>query len=362
MRGLGTIFRQRNSRFFWMQYFVAGQRFRESTGRDRIRDAQEVLKNKLLEIQQQGGAGSAPSKISHLYALIENDYTKNQRKSIVHLRSLWTNHLSAFFADLATTKLSSEQIDTYVRRRLDDGAANASVNRELSALKRMYKLAIKSGRLRTMPYIGMLKERNVRTGFVKDADYQALSRETAKAGLWLRGLFEVAYTYGFRKTELTGMRVRQVDLKEGTIELNPGETKSDEGRAVEITESVRSILAQCIAGKKADDLVFTRAGGSPAGNFRRVWAGSCAAAGCPGLLFHDLRRSGVRNMRRAGISEKVAMGISGHKTRSVFERYNIVDPADLKEAAAKIERGAERRASGNEADASASPPNPANGR
>ena len=128
MRGLGTIFRQRNSRFFWMQYFVTGRRVRESTKCERIRDAQEVLKNKLLEIQQQGGAGSAPSKISHLYALIENDYTKNQRKSIVHLRSLWTNHLSAFFADLATTKLSSEQIDTYVRRRLDDGAANASVN------------------------------------------------------------------------------------------------------------------------------------------------------------------------------------------------------------------------------------------
>lgn len=349
MRGLGTIFRQRNSRFFWMQYFVDGRRVRESTKCDRLKAAQDVLRNKLLEIQQQGGSsGSAPAKIANLYALIENDYSKNGRKSIVHLRGLWNNHLSVFFADLATTKLSTEQIDTYVRRRLDDGAANASVNRELSALKRMYKLAIKSGRLKTMPYIAMLKERNVRSGFVKDADYQALARETAKVGLWLRGLFEVAYTYGFRKSELTGMRVRQVDLNEGTIELNPGETKSDEGRVVEITESVRSILSQCIAGKEADDLVFTRPGGSPAGNFRRVWARARAAAGSPGLLFHDLRRSGVRNMRRAGISEKVAMGISGHKTRSVFERYNIVDPADLKEAAAKIEQGAERRAAGRQ--------------
>jgi integrase len=328
-----------------MQYFVDGRRVRESTKCDRIREAQDVLKTKLLELQQQGGhgSGSAPATIANLYALIENDYSKNGRKSIIHLRGLWNNHLSLFFADLSTTKLSAEQIDTYVRRRLDDGSANASVNRELSALKRMYKLAIKSGRLKTMPYIAMLKERNVRSGFVKDADYQALARETAKVGLWLRGLFEVAYTYGFRKSELTTMRVRQVDLKEGTIELNPGETKTDEGRVIEMTESVRQVLALCIDGKGPDELVFTRGNGSPAGNFRRVWSRARIAAGCPRLLFHDLRRSGVRNMRRSGISEKVAMGISGHKTRSVFERYNIVDPADLKEAAAKIERGAEKR-------------------
>ena len=280
MRGFGTIFRQHGSRFFWMQYYVDGERFRESTKCDRIRDAQDVLKTKLVEIQQQGGTRTgAPAKIANLYALIENDYSKNGRKSLVHLRGLWNNHLSAFFADLSTAKLSTEQIDTYVRRRLDDGAANASVNRELSALKRMYKLAIKSDRLKTMPYIAMLKERNVRSGFVKDADYQALSRETAKVGLWLRGLFEVAYTYGFRKSELTTMRVRQVDLKEGTIELNPGETKTDEGRAIEMTASVRQVLAQCIAGKGPDELVFTRGNGSPAGNFRRVWNRVCTAAG-----------------------------------------------------------------------------------
>jgi integrase len=351
MRGFGTIFRQRKSRFFWMQYFVAGQRFRESTKRERMKAAQDVLKNKLLEIQQQSAIAeghNAPATIAGLYAIIESDYEMNGRKSLVHLRILWKNHLEPYFAAIATAKLTSDQVVEYARRRRTEGAANASINRELAALKRMYKLALKSGRLKLVPYISMLKERNVRKGFLRDADYDALARETAKTGLWLRALFELAYTYGWRKSELTKMRVAQIDIAEGTIELNPGETKNDQGRVVEMTRSVRDLLGQCITGKEAGDLVFTRANGKPVGNFRRAWARACRDAGVAGLLFHDLRRSGVRNMRRDGISEKVAMGISGHKTRSVFERYNIVDPSDLREATVKLEQGVERRAHGGQ--------------
>ena len=76
--------------------------------------------------------------------------------------------------------------------------------------------------------------------------------------------------------------------------------------------------------------------------FYKAWKSACRAAGCPGRIPHDLRRTAVRNLVRAGVPERVAMQLTGHKTPSVFQRYNIVSDGDLREAAQKLNIAAAR--------------------
>jgi integrase len=154
----------------------------------------------------------------------------------------------------------------------------------------------------------------------------------------MRAIFEVGYNFGWRIGELTNLRVRQIDLSSRTVSLDPFTTKNDEARTAVMTGLVYALLQQCIAGKQRDQFVFTRPNGKRVGDFRGTWAKVCKEAGVEGLLFHDLRRTAVRNMVRSGIPERVAMIISGHKTRSVFDRYHIVSDSDLREAAIKLDQ------------------------
>jgi len=162
----------------------------------------------------------------------------------------------------------------------------------------------------------------------------------------------IAYTYGWRmQSEVLALERRHVDFDAGTLRLDPGTTKNGEGRMVYLTPEVRRLLAEQFG--RVDELqrelkriipyVFPHFAGTPKRRgarrcaFRKAWATACTAAGVPGMYRHDLRRTAVRNMVAAGVSEHVAMKVTGHKTRSVFDRYNIVSAADLAEAARKMD-------------------------
>ena len=219
-------------------------------------------------------------------------------------------------------------------------ACNATINRELALLKHGFYLGWKSTprKVVSVPHIPMLDEHNVRTGFFEHEEFLAMRTALPE---YLRPVLTFAYYTGRRRGEILGLQGSQVDLTERVVWLEPGTTTNNEARNLPLTTELYETLAmqRAIRDTKfpACPWVFFNESGGKVGRFQRSWRTACKAGGEPDRLFHDLRRSGVRNLIRAGVPESVAMRISGHKTRSVFERYNIVSERDLHEAARKLE-------------------------
>ena len=311
---------------------------RESSRSTDRKVAERMLKRKLAEVTTKTYVPRANVRIDELITDMLAEYKQQRRKSIESARKRWKNHLEPFFTKLRADDLNTDLVQKYCAQRQTEEASGATLNRELAILKRAFKLAMKRTppKVQRVPIMPSFRESDARTGFLEDAQYELLAREASREGLWLRSLLTVAYSFAFRKGELLSMRVKQIDLSSQTIRLEGTQTKNGTGRTIRMTPEVQTLLTALTIGKQPDDFVFTRENGSPVKGFRKIWKTICTRAGVPELLFHDLRRSGVRNLVRLGVPEGVAMKISGHKTRSVFERYNIVSEADLADAASRL--------------------------
>ena len=292
--------------------------------------------------EQRDGAIASQKKVrvADLLPLIEADYTHNNFRSWDDALSRWNHHLRPSFGDLLASELTTDHQDAYIAQRLRDKAAGGTINRELSVLRRMLKLAFVAGKIQAVPPFRHLREDNIRTGFLTQREYNLLAAQATDIGI--RGLLAVAYSFGFRRGECLDLRVRQVDLVNNVIELERRQCKNNEIKIVAMTSEVRNVLAACVAGKEPDDHAFSWASdGRPIRDFRETWTALFAKAGVAPKLFHDLRRSAVRNMIERGVPMRTAMQISGHRTMSVFQRYNIQSIENLKDAALKIAKGAE---------------------
>jgi len=321
---------------WYIQYFENGRRHREKVGkkshaikRYQIRKA-EILEGRFFP--PRGG-----HSIAELNKLLVEDYTRNG-KVLEPIETSW-KRLKPFFETVSADAVSTEKIERYIAKQSAAKYSNASINRDLAALKRMFNLARRCTppKVQRMPaFPQRLKEAPPRRGFVEDAQYAVLLEKAPET--WLKAFLAIAYRFGLRSREILDLRVRQVEAD--TIRLDPGSTKNDEGRVVPLTPEIRRLLVPCVVGKAPRDFVFTR-GTLHVRDFRGAWETLVTAAGVPDLLVHDLRRSAVRNMIRKGVPERIAMAISGHKTRSIFDRYNIVAESDIL-AAGKLLGGAPR--------------------
>lgn len=339
--------RQRGS-IWWVRYYKDGRRFEESAKTDKYEKARDILKEREGDVAK--GVPFSPSmarlKFDEAMTDLEAEYTVNKRDSLAHLKRRIALHLKPWFRGRRMTKITTADITAYVEHRQGKEAAAASINRELAILKRAYTLAIRGGKLlhSHRPYIAMLAEHNVRTGFFEADQFTAVKGKLPAA---LQAVAEFAYLTGWRvPSEVLPLEWRNVDLKAGTVTLDPGTTKNGAGRTLYLTAALRALLEaqRAIADTfKAKDrivlYVFHR-NGKRISDFYTAWRAACVAAGCPGKLLHDFRRTAVRNYVRAGVPERVAMALSGHKTRAVFDRYDIVSPGDLRAAATTLDHAA----------------------
>ena len=230
----------------------------------------------------------------------------------------------------------------YIEHRQAQGAANATINRELAAPRRMFTLAIDAGKLLMRPKIHLLQEQNARQGFFERDQLVGVLARLSPA---LQAVVTFAYWTGWRRSEILALEWSRVDRKAGIVRLDVGTTKNKDGREfhcgaiVELREMMDRQWAARETLKNAGrivPLVFHRKG-KPISSYRKALHAACKAAGCPGRLMHDFWRTAIRNLERAGVSRSVAMKVTGHKTENGYRRYAIVSSGDLADAARKLQ-------------------------
>jgi integrase len=346
------------SSVLYPKYYVrhAGKTVRLKT--EKLTDAKTAVKKMAGEDSQGKKRLTAPPvevRVGTLLDLVIDDYRQSGQKTLTHTKGQIENGLRPYFGDMLAARVDTEEIERWMRwrstqrlRKVEgrDTLQPASINRELSILRRGFQLGYerKPQLVEKIPPIKKLGENNVRKGFIAPEQYRALIEALPEH---LRGITCVAYHVANRKGELCRLEWTDVELDGNppVFTLWPGETKNNDGRTLpilsgEMLDTLRLLKAARDEKWPKAKHVFLNTEGNPIAYhmMRKDWDDACVRAGLPGLLFHDLRRSAVRNLRRAGVTQKVAREFSGHKTDAVFDRYNITDFDDLKDAAERLQR------------------------
>lgn len=266
----------------------------------------------------------------------DNDTWQTERSRAAHLVRLLGSRRVA--------QLSLADVDEYREARLRErtvrGAppAPATLDREVELLVRAINYAVACRKVYANPLakVKLLGKPNVRRSVIDEKTFAALVEAAPEH---IRPILTVAYDTGMRLGEILGLRWDQVNLPEGCLELEAEATKTEEPRRVFLTSRVLSKLGE-LAGARPPDtfhVFLNPATGDRYWDIRKAFGAAARAVGRPNLWFHDLRRSFVTRARRRGIPQSVVKRMSGHKTDSVFVRYNIVEDRDVQDAARKLE-------------------------
>jgi site-specific recombinase XerD len=317
-----------------MKLWVDGKPLKKSSGTASYRKALKELDKWKAEVRQGTYVpGADKTTFDDCATLVTNEYKANGRRSADRVEDA-IEHLRTFFGGYCRMRaITTDRVLSYVRHRQEHSAANATINRELSALKRMFRLGERAGKVARRPHVAMLQEANARKGFFEPDAFEAVLSHLPDH---LRPAFATAYITGWRvKSEILTRQKCHLDLKAGWLRLEPNETKNGEGRQFPLTPALRAVLEKQIKAtdafeKKTERIVpwlFHRKG-KPIKSFRRAWLTACLKAGFARLVSekprvikplripHDFRRTAIRNLERAGVRRSDAMAMVGHRTVS----------------------------------------------
>jgi integrase len=327
---------------WYAKYYDAGKRVCVPTGTEDRDEAIQFLRKKMAEVGTQRNLCESPERVrmGQLFDLVLNWYALKERRSTYDVKLMIEkkNGLRAWFGKMKAQAVSSSAIAGYIawRRREKPRPTNGTINRELAYVRRAMKLGAAQDPpiVARVPRFDMLPEADPRQGVLGHKEYKTV-RDALPA--YARIVLVIGYNTGARKGEIVKILREHVDLAAGRIEIPARSAKNKRARFLPVYGQMGAEIEMAIAmGDPACPYLIQREG-QRVYDFEKAWATACELAGVPDTLFHDLRRTALTNMIEAGFSEKEAMEISGHRTRSVFDRYHIVSERRMKEMAGRLD-------------------------
>jgi integrase len=344
MRGQGNVY-QRGATW-WVRYNHRGVEHRESAHSPERKVALRLLKLRLGEISRGRVVGPVAEKVTlaEMKEALLTDYRLSGNRSLATAEHFARCLIAHFGENARALDITGDKIASYAEARQKQGLSNAYINRETACLRRMFNLMVEAGRLSrdNVPARPLLEEAPARRGFLEPNDFARL-RDALPAHL--REPASFLYVTGWRKgamRNLQWLRDCALDIDAhgvvvgGAVTLQREFSKNKKSYTLPLKGELLEVIKRAWINREPEGPYVFHNGKRPIADFRKSWAAARKAAGLDGVLPHDMRRSCARNLVRAGVSERVAMSVTAHATRSMFDRYNIVSSSDLEQAMTSV--------------------------
>jgi integrase len=321
---------------YWIEFYYNGRKTRKRIGPSKAAAEQrlrEVLKLRTEEryIDKDKLGRMTLGELSIWYLKLREVMAKD---SYERDKQLTTNLKRLLCENIKLKHITPGRMESYQQERLAEPSRRnpkkntrpATINRELAVLKTMFNRAVRHNVLDRNPIASVkrLAENNVRMRILTQEEFDHLLAACADH---IRPIVQIAYYMGMRFSEILFLVWAEVDLKKGFIRLSAERTKTDTPRNIPIHPAVQTILESLPRGLHTDRVFLFD--GQPFNEMKLSFKGACRRAGIRDFTFHDLRHCALNNLRLAGNDYFKIMSISGHKTMSVFKRYNLVTEEEL---------------------------------